>query len=348
MDTWESFAHGCSRCGNRTLRVADAWVHETDGSFGPVLCGPCFRSRGSDECDDPEHWNGPNTTPPSLSAGRYSEALEWQLRLADEFERYHGAEGKREARAIRKGDPFYVAPEVCRLIAAASASLTSPIVNHGSLPGPYGFVWLGAPLRQTNVRSDGAAMDLLGLSWAYGIAGTGRDLIQADDSFWNFDNANYIEILAWHHVPPRGRHSASFQIPLGKPVLESDSMNGASDIRFAYRQTQWFSAFLAFIQQRLLTTRAARPDRATRRRINSLMPETEIVRVVELRRKEVRHRDTGERVDVDWSCQWVVRGHWHNYHTKDGLQPRWITPYVKGPENKPLKPPRATVFAVVR
>lgn len=34
--------------------------------------------------------------------------------------------------------------------------------------------------------------------------------------------------------------------------------------------------------------------------------------------------------------------------TKNGLEPRWIMPYVKGNLDKPFKPPTETHFAVVR
>jgi hypothetical protein len=53
---------------------------------------------------------------------------------------------------------------------------------------------------------------------------------------------------------------------------------------------------------------------------------------------------------VDWSCQWLVQGHWRNqYHPSDqSHKPMFIQSYVKGPEDKPFKAPRERIFAAVR
>ena len=54
---------------------------------------------------------------------------------------------------------------------------------------------------------------------------------------------------------------------------------------------------------------------------------------------------------MDWSCRWLVRGHWRQQPCGAGhaeRRPTWILPHLKGPERKPLKAPGAMVFAVVR
>lgn len=42
---------------------------------------------------------------------------------------------------------------------------------------------------------------------------------------------------------------------------------------------------------------------------------------------------------VDWSCQWIVRGHWRNqwYPSEGRHKQRYVPPYVKGPPDKPLR-----------
>jgi hypothetical protein len=57
---------------------------------------------------------------------------------------------------------------------------------------------------------------------------------------------------------------------------------------------------------------------------------------VTLRRIEQRH-DTGNKL-VDWSHRWIVQGHWRNqwYARAGEHRPKWIDPYPKGPEDKPL------------
>ena len=72
------------------------------------------------------------------------------------------------------------------------------------------------------------------------------------------------------------------------------------------------------------------------------------LRVIQLRRAE-RSSPTGEGTH-EYSCQWLVSGHWRQqfYPSTKEHRPVWIDPYVKGPDDKPFKVPRETVFRVVR
>jgi hypothetical protein len=112
------------------------------------------------------------------------------------------------------------------------------------------------------------------------------------------------------------------------------------------------ASFWLFVGQKILVTRGAVPERHARKRVERAgWQSSPVVRVVQLRRRETQCQHSASAVSAaEWSCQWVVRGHWRQqfYPSKHANQPIWITPYVKGPDDKPLKPPRATVFAVVR
>jgi hypothetical protein len=73
------------------------------------------------------------------------------------------------------------------------------------------------------------------------------------------------------------------------------------------------------------------------------------VRVVQLRRSEPNSRlDVRTHQPVDWSCRWIVGGHWRNQPYKDSTKLIYIMPYVKGPEDKPLRVPTHTVYQVSR
>jgi len=92
-------------------------------------------------------------------------------------------------------------------------------------------------------------------------------------------------------------------------------------------------------------------DRAARRRLEKMGVEhVPTVRVVELRRRETVEREPGASAAVEWSCRWIVRGHWRQQWCSASREhrPVWVTAHVKGPDGKPLRPPRATVFEVVR
>lgn len=112
-----------------------------------------------------------------------------------------------------------------------------------------------------------------------------------------------------------------------------------------------FASCLTFLEQRILIAPQQRAERATRKRLEreGFIHEP-LVRVVELRRKQTKSEHHGESDPVEWSHQWIVSGHWRQqwYPSLSSNQPIWVMPYVKGPEDKPLKPPRAKVFAVVR
>jgi hypothetical protein len=78
------------------------------------------------------------------------------------------------------------------------------------------------------------------------------------------------------------------------------------------------------------------------------------VKIVELRRREASRRESdqpGESRPVNWSCQWMVIPHWRNQRVGPGRNDRrlvHIDTYVKGPDDKPLKAPKATVYRVAR
>jgi hypothetical protein len=75
------------------------------------------------------------------------------------------------------------------------------------------------------------------------------------------------------------------------------------------------------------------------------------IQIVYLRRREQHPTlQDGSSNPVDWSCQWLVQGHWRNqYHPSDqSHKPAFIQSYVKGPEDKPFKPPSPRIFAAVR
>lgn len=113
------------------------------------------------------------------------------------------------------------------------------------------------------------------------------------------------------------------------------------------------AALFQFVAQKLLISVPTRPDRATRRRMEKagkLPPIEPLVRVITLRKKKYVSNHSGDSEPKNWSCQWMVGGHWRQqwYPSIQLHQPKWIAAYIKGNPDKDLKVPRARVFAVVR
>jgi hypothetical protein len=87
------------------------------------------------------------------------------------------------------------------------------------------------------------------------------------------------------------------------------------------------------------TERASRPARRRLARDGITAPD---VRVIHVRRSEHAAADHagGDSSARDYSCQWWVGGHWRTYWCGPGRQrreDRWISPYVAGPEGKPVR-----------
>jgi len=111
-------------------------------------------------------------------------------------------------------------------------------------------------------------------------------------------------------------------------------------------------AAATWLRQRIVISSGGHIERHRRKQLvreyEAVLSE---VKVIELRRAETSSvsRD-GETTAVDWSCRWIVNGHWRNqYHPSTGRHElTFVEPYVKGPSDKPLRVPAHTVYQVDR
>jgi hypothetical protein len=180
---------------------------------------------------------------------------------------------------------------------------------------------------------------------------------------------NELRALHWFNPPedPQVIAIVSFGAPPGTPhtldmatvaVVERATVEQAmTDPKFADASSshlanilRFFVASTLWIQQRIISTSAMPADRHCRKRLERAGIGPQLVNVVRLRRSERDAGDGDESSSREWSCQWIVRGHWRQqfYQSTGERKPLWIMPYVKGPEDAPLKTPTATVFAVTR
>lgn len=256
-------------------------------------------------------------------------------------------------RELEKAETFYVSPSIAETIYRSSEDL--PVGSRLSIemiPTHAGWAWLGSPIRLPLIGDSGwtdaafdGALHFRGFSWEL------QEVVTVDEEPTGVLNEVAISFYVERRDADRAIDFYSFlDWPFSEPWDGWDTSDGrvtASDMIGGHLR-KFIYCFFAFLSQRIITSTPMRADRATRRRIAQWQGPDPLINVVELRRREHHPRDTDEHQDVEWSCQWIVRGHWHRYRTKDGLQPRWVAPYVKGPEDRPLKKPRAEVFAVIR
>ena len=116
------------------------------------------------------------------------------------------------------------------------------------------------------------------------------------------------------------------------------------------RLGRFLLAASAWLRQRVVVLSEGHIERHRRKQIarEYAVPPPAAVQVVQLRRPEAAASGLTAGTSVDWSCRWVVHGHWRNQPYKDTRRLIYIMPFVKGPADKPLRVPSHTVYQVSR
>jgi len=113
----------------------------------------------------------------------------------------------------------------------------------------------------------------------------------------------------------------------------------------------FFAAASLWLQQKIVSLQSVKydgkgnPPRRFRRKDAKWS-----VQIIRLRRRENISQSTNSHGDIEWTCHWVVKGHWRNqfYPSTNTHHPIWIDPYLKGDETKPLKLHPDRVYVVQR
>lgn len=152
----------------------------------------------------------------------------------------------------------------------------------------------------------------------------------------------YTQEIEWANSRAK-QDSERFEIARKEHLARLDEWASASQ-----NALQLFACGCLWLQQKIVTASQAPLTRAAQRRLERQNIDPKCL-VVELRSKQYTRTTPGEeKKQVDWAWQWAVRGHWREQPTKEGYKLIWIHPFIKGPEDKPLKPDAGRVFAVTR
>ena len=142
----------------------------------------------------------------------------------------------------------------------------------------------------------------------------------------------------------RNDYITAFVVPNGARYPDDFEKLGAGYLTAVGR----FLARAAFLLSKCAQVDALRLPRAERRRIaRAGDQEMSDVSVVSLRDRERALCERADSMPVDWKHRWWVRGHYRAQWCPSTKTHRltFIAPYIKGPDDMPLK---HTVYEVCR
>lgn len=239
---------------------------------------------------------------------------------------------------LDEGVPIYWSPEMCGLLESVSDAMPAWTLRPEAVPDHKGFVWFAKPLTMPVWPSDGRR-DLRAVGFCHkegSLTITFWMQGPEDERPWPAAACDWDYGAVWQTLADRPRE-------LGVQV---------ENLARQDRIGRYFAAALALMEQRIIVSRAERPSRAARKRAADVWTHEPTIRVVTLRRSAHEAGQSARSGDpVEWSCQWVVRGHWRQQACgpeRSERRPVFVLPYVKGDPDKPLKAPADRVFAVIR
>lgn len=256
--------------------------------------------------------------------------------------------------AARYGDTYWWSRELCDVLEATAPAIPDFTLRMGDLVTERGFVWFDRPLAMP-VREDiGEGVGLSGLSWsvvneAHAPRANQPSVYVHSDVPIRAVGAVLTFYVLWDGRPQMYGSTSWYE---GESLLALLANSDPDGLNFDWVDAvaRYVSAALSFMAQRLVRHSPERATRATRKRIAEVL-DADTVQVVRLRRSVSDARAERGAEPVEWSCRWFVRGHWRQQACGQGLaerRPVFVLPYVKGPDDKPLRAAAERVFAVVQ
>lgn len=264
------------------------------------------------------------------------EAKSLGLKMRMQMDRAYATVFLHPSEMLRRGDPFVMAPAICQAIEAGRGTFPDCELTEAVIPAPSGYMAFGQPPSCTYANVTDEVMVFAWYVDSVVVRSTKQTVRGVVITYYDTQG---IGLEFW---------------PFGEPWRgwgRAIGLEASTERAFCEHQRYCFIASMHFMAQKLSVTS---PRHITSRHVRRQLQRIEhqpTANVVELRAREHHYTEReGESRQRDWSVQWFVRGHWRNqwYPSLGTHQPKWIAPYVKGPEDKPVKTPRAQIFAVVR
>lgn len=268
--------------------------------------------------------------------------------------------------------PIWVEEEMVDVWEAAAKEFQPEPLFEQDLVEPYGFVFLPRPMYTVDAR--GRRMSYRAISWGIAADLPSGDVMNpgviSSEEAEELGRKSYgvnLSIYAHRNDPDDYTHGGGAgEHPLQlahitpwafnktfdeqKPALGDFEGYEAESVETAWTGL-WteIQALFRLMQQRISSHSEETPPRATRRRAKAAGLDETPVRVVTLRRP-TRKENEGEGEGIEWKHRWIVDGHWRNqwYPSIHDHRQIWISPYVKGPEDKDLRVKPVKAYKLVR
>jgi hypothetical protein len=227
---------------------------------------------------------------------------------------------------LSTASPFFVSSGICQFIDSAAIQLRQierQTFNANDLPVPVGYCLFESSISVEDDR------EMVALSWS---------LVQKDGHVFlpavapQF--ATHLQMFPWlrHPKSPSGVSwiGSYLQLPLGQ-ISRMQPQDGVFDTERFWKVATVLLTLCEFLRQHILqTSNRVVTNRQARRRIAKSLEHEPTVNVVELRRREYQQRDESHDAHIEYSCQWLVRGHWRQqYFPASGEhRPLWIAPHI--------------------
>ena len=239
-----------------------------------------------------------------------------------------------------QADTYYVSGEIADVLVGGVDTLPNTPLGDIRPSSPYGWAYFERPVLCPFLGPSDEPWKIKAIVWG-------------PSSSWRSDKGLNIGIFVqnpWSvHFQCSGMTAVSWEAGWDSPWAVTEGADPE------YRDlSNWISklvfSFFAFIRQECVSIQAAPASRPIRRHLPKTFNAEPVIRIIQLRRRGPAING-GETQSRDYSCRWLVRGHWRNqfYPSSKSHRPRFIPAYVKGPDDKPLKQPaKVSLFAVVR
>jgi hypothetical protein len=255
---------------------------------------------------------------------------------------------------LDRASAYFWSDAMTGLIIEAASRMPRYTFTESSFPTPEGFVWHASPHTIDRIVPEGKLSrdDQANLFYEplpLQAWGWRRDVK---------DGPNSVECISWRWTgdgpPPHPKNPEwilhrNFHVRYGETL---DDVLSRTDGRDWKAFGMIVACALALMEQTLLVPGRVHVPRAMAKRYQNSLKSTQEpnLRIVELRRRQGLPAGPYEPRSVQWQHRWFVRAHWRQVQspTTGAFKPVFVHAHVKGPEGKPLLPPRQTIFNVDR